>query len=60
MELTPNEKNQTDKILDLAEKFQQEAHEQALFILKHKPAINYQDSINIYIYRKLAELTLNK
>lgn len=49
---------ESDEVLILAKKIQDECHDSVDFIMAETFNINYQDATNVFLFRKLAELTV--
>lgn len=50
------DKNQ--QIFDLAEHIQEECHKTVEYIMANSPKVEHQDAVNVFIFRKLAEIEL--
>lgn len=47
-----------DKVIELAEKIQNDCHGSVESIMRQTYNINYQDATNVFLFRQLAELTV--
>ena len=50
------DKNQ--QIFDLAEHIQEECHKTVEYIMANSPKVEHQDAVNVFIFRKLAEIQI--
>jgi len=45
-------------VMDLAERFQNECHAQAEYVIHLNPKISSQDATNVWLFKKIAEMQL--